>query len=206
MIKTNKGLDLPISGSPSLDLDSSTAVNSVAILGADYVGLKPTMMVDEGDIVQSGQKLFENKKNPGTFVTSHLSGVVTSINRGEKRRFISLVIDEDSSIEPINFNFDDFNNQIDFLVDTGSLAYFRTRPYNRMPDPNTLPSAIFINACDTNPLSVDPFELIKINDDQELFNDGLKFIASIDNNIKVFCSYQNENFDQSVPNVTYKQF
>jgi len=206
VIKTNKGLDLPISGSPSLDLDSSTAVNSVAILGADYVGLKPTMMVDEGDIVQSGQKLFENKKNPGTFVTSHLSGVVTSINRGEKRRFISLVIDEDSSIEPINFNFDDFNNQIDFLVDTGSLAYFRTRPYNRMPDPNTLPSAIFINACDTNPLSVDPFELIKINDDQELFNDGLKFIASIDNNIKVFCSYQNENFDQSVPNVTYKQF
>ena len=206
MIKTNKGLDLPISGSPSLDLDSSTAVNSVAILGADYVGLKPTMMVDEGDIVQSGQKLFENKKNPGTFVTSHLSGVVTSINRGEKRRFISLVIDEDSSIDPINFNFDDFNNQIDFLVDTGSLAYFRTRPYNRMPDPNTLPSAIFINACDTNPLSVDPFELIKINDDQELFNDGLKFIASIDNNIKVFCSYQNENFDQSVSNVTYKQF
>ena len=206
MIKTNKGLDLPISGSPSLDLDSSTAVNSVAILGADYVGLKPTMMVDEGDIVQSGQKLFENKKNPGTFVTSHLSGVVTSINRGEKRRFISLVIDEDSSIDPINFNFDDFNNQIDFLVDTGALAYFRTRPYNRMPDPNTLPSAIFINACDTNPLSVDPFELIKINDDQELFNDGLKFIASIDNNIKVFCSYQNENFDQSVSNVTYKQF
>ena len=206
MIKTNKGLDLPISGSPSLDLDSSTAVNSVAILGADYVGLKPTMMVDEGDIVQSGQKLFENKKNPGTFVTSHLSGVVTSINRGEKRRFISLVIDEDSSIDPINFNFDDYNNQIDFLVDTGALAYFRTRPYNRMPNPNILPSAIFINACDTNPLSVDPFELIKINDDQELFNDGLKFIASIDNNIKVFCSYQNENFDQSVSNVTYKQF
>ena len=206
MIKTNKGLDLPISGNPSMDLDSSTAINSVAILGADYVGLKPTMMVDENDIVQSGQKLFENKKNPGTFVTSHLSGVVTSINRGEKRRFISLVIDEDSSIDPINFNFDDYNNQIDFLVDTGALAYFRTRPYNRMPDPNTLPSAIFINACDTNPLSVDPFELIKINDDQELFNDGLKFIASIDNNIKVFCSYQNENFDQSVSNVTYKQF
>jgi Na+-transporting NADH:ubiquinone oxidoreductase subunit A len=206
VIKTNKGLDLPISGSPSLDLDSSTAVNSVAILGADYVGLKPTMMVDEDDIVQSGQKLFENKKNPGTFVTSHLSGVVTSINRGEKRRFISLVIDEDSSIDPLNFNFDDYNNQIDFLVDTGALAYFRTRPYNRMPDPNILPSAIFINACDTNPLSVDPFELIKINDDQELFNDGLKFIASIDNNIKVFCSYQNENFDQSVLNIIYKQF
>ena len=61
MIKTKKGLDLPISGSPSTEIDSSTAINSIAVLGADYVGLKPTMMVDEGDQVQLGQKLFENK-------------------------------------------------------------------------------------------------------------------------------------------------
>ena len=206
MIKTNKGLDLPISGNPSMDLDSSTAINSVAILGADYVGLKPTMMVDEGDIVQSGQKLFENKKNPGTFITSHLSGVVTSINRGEKRRFISLVIEEDASIDPVKFNFENYNDHIDFLVDTGALSYFRTRPYNRMPVPSLLPSAIFINACDTNPLSVDPYLLMQLNEDQDLFNVGLNFIASIDPSVRVFCSYQNKNFDQSVIGVTYTQF
>jgi Na+-transporting NADH:ubiquinone oxidoreductase subunit A len=62
VFKTKKGLNLPISGNPSSDVDSSTAVNSIGILGADYVGLKPTMMVDEGDTVLSGQKLFENKK------------------------------------------------------------------------------------------------------------------------------------------------
>ena len=206
MIKTNKGLDLPISGSPSMDLDSSTAINSVAILGADYVGLKPTMMIDEGDSVQSGQKIFENKKNPGTFVTSHLSGVVASINRGEKRRFISLVIEEDASIDPIEFNFENYNHHIDFLVDTGALSYFRTRPYNRMPIPSVLPSAIFINACDTNPLSVDPYLLMELGEDQDLFNLGLNFITSIDPSIKVFCSYQNKNFDQSVAGVTYTCF
>ncbi len=206
MIKTNKGLDLPISGSPSMDLDSSTAINSVAILGADYVGLKPTMMIDEGDSVQSGQKIFENKKNPGTFVTSHLSGVVASINRGEKRRFISLVIEEDASIDPIEFNFENYNHHIDFLVDTGALSYFRTRPYNRMPIPSVLPSAIFINACDTNPLSVDPYLLMELGEDQDLFNLGLNFITSIDPSIKVFCSYQNKNFDQSVAGVTYTRF
>ena len=206
MIKTNKGLDLPISGSPSMDLDSSTAINSAAILGADYVGLKPTMMVDEGDSVQSGQKIFENKKNPGTFVTSHLSGVVASINRGEKRRFISLVIEEDASIDPIEFNFENYNHHIDFLVDTGALSYFRTRPYNRMPIPSVLPSAIFINACDTNPLSVDPYLLMELGEDQDLFNLGLNFITSIDPSIKVFCSYQNKNFDQSVAGVTYTRF
>ena len=204
MIKTKKGLDLPISGNPSMDVDSSTAINSVAVLGADYVGLKPTMMVDEGDTVYSGQKLLENKKNPGTFITTHSSGVVRSVNRGEKRRFLSLVIETDDSFEPIKFNLNDYPNSIAFLIDTGTLAYFRTRPYNRMPVPTELPSAIFINACDTNPLSIDPHELIKL--DQDLFNKGLDFIKEIDESIKTFCTYQNNNFDQSVDGISYNKF
>jgi|TARA_B100000902_G_scaffold397780_1_gene462554 Na+-transporting NADH:ubiquinone oxidoreductase subunit A len=204
VIKTKKGLDLPISGNPSMDVDSSTAINSVAVLGADYVGLKPTMMVDEGDTVYSGQKLLENKKNPGTFITTHSSGVVRSVNRGEKRRFLSLVIETDDSFEPIKFNLNDYPNSIAFLIDTGTLAYFRTRPYNRMPVPTELPSAIFINACDTNPLSIDPHELIKL--DQDLFNKGLDFIKEIDESIKTFCTYQNNNFDQSVDGISYNKF
>ena len=204
MIKTKKGLDLPISGTPSMDLDTSTSINSIAVLGSDYIGLKPTMMVDEGDIVQSGQKLFENKKNPGTFITSHSSGTVKSINRGEKRRFLSLIIETDHSIDPVKFNLNDYSNSIDFLIQSGTLSYFRTRPYNRMPIPNELPSAIFINACDSNPLAIDPHELIKL--DQDLFNEGLKFITNIDEGVKIFCSYSNEQFNQSVEGVSYNQF
>ena len=204
MFKTKKGLNLPISGNPSSDVDSSTAVNSIGILGADYVGLKPTMMVDEGETVLSGQKLCENKKNPGTFITSPSSGVVRSINRGEKRRFVSLIIDTDNTLDQVQFDLNNYSNSIDFLVDSGALAYFRTRPYNRMPEPNELPSAIFINACDTNPLSVDPHELIKL--DQELFNKGLHFIQAINSDIKTFCSFQDNAFDQSVQGVNYNQF
>ena len=204
MIKTKKGLDLPISGSPSTEIDSSTAINSIAVLGADYVGLKPTMMVDEGDQVQLGQKLFENKKNPGTYITAPSSGVVKSINRGEKRRFLSLIIETDHSLDPITFDINDYSSSIEFLVDSGALAYFRTRPYNRMPQPSEVPSAIFVNACDTNPLAADPYELIK--HDQDLFNKGLSFIESINSDIKTFCSYQDNNFDQSIPGVSYNQF
>ena len=204
MIKTKKGLDLPISGIPCSEVDNSTAINSIAILGSDYVGLKPTMMVDEGDVICSGQKLFENKKNPGTYVTAPSSGIVKSINRGEKRRFLSLVIDIDTSIEPTKFNLNEYANSIDFLVDSGTLSYFRTRPYNRMPNPDEMPSAIFINACDTNPLSIDPFELIK--HDQDNFNTGLEFIKSINSKSKIYCSFQNDNFDQSIDGVLYKQF
>ncbi len=204
MIKTKKGLNLPISGIPSLDVDFSTAINSIAILGSDYVGLKPTMMVEEGDTVYSGQKLFENKKNPGTYVTSPSSGVVNSINRGDKRRFLSLIIDVDHSLDPSTFELHKYSSPIEFLVDSGALAYFRTRPYNRMPKPNEFPSAIFVNACDTNPLSVDPHELIKL--DQNLFNKGLEFIQSLGIDIKTFCSYQNKDFDQSIEGVSYNQF
>jgi len=204
VIKTKKGLNLPISGNPSLDVDFSTSINSIAILGTDFVGLKPTMMVDEGDTVLSGQKLFENKKNPGTYITAPLSGVIKSINRGDKRRFLSLIIETDDSLDLLNFDLNDYSSPIDFLVDSGALAYFRTRPYNRMPIPSELPSAIFINACDTNPLSIDPHELIKF--DQDLFNQGLKFIQSINGDIKTFCSYQNNDFDKSVEGVSYNQF
>ena len=73
-----------------------------------------------------------------------------------------------------------------------------------MPEPSELPSAIFINACDTNPLAVDPNELIQ--HDQDLFNKGLSFIESIHSDIKTFCSYQSNSFDQSVPGVSYNHF
>ena len=204
MIKTKKGLNLPISGNPSTEVDSSTAINSIAVLGSNYVGLKPTMMVDEGDAVFSGQKLFENKRNPGTFVTAPSSGIVKSINRGDKRKFLSVIIETDNTLDAIKFDIDHYSNSIDFLIDTGALSYFRSRPYNRMPELNTLPSAIFINACDTNPLSIDPHELIKL--DQDLFNKGLHFIKSINSDIKTFCSYQNSNFDKSIKDVRYSQF
>ena len=88
-----KGLDLPISGIPSPEIENSSKISSVAILGSDYVGLKPTMLVKVGDFVQVGQKIIEDKKNPGVFLTAPSSGTISSVNRGDKRKFISLEID-----------------------------------------------------------------------------------------------------------------
>ena len=67
MIKISKGLDLPISGSPSLDISDEPKVSSVALLSNDYVGMKPTMFFKEGDHVNCGEKIFEDKKNKGVF-------------------------------------------------------------------------------------------------------------------------------------------
>ena len=71
MIKTKKGLEIPISGKPSTMVESGgTTVRTVAVTGPDFIGMKPTMHVKEGDTVQTGQKLFECKKNPGLIFTS----------------------------------------------------------------------------------------------------------------------------------------
>ena len=86
-------MNLPIAGSPAQEIDDSKTVRSVAILGDDYPGMKPTMTVSVGETVTQGQILFSDKKTAGVVFTSPVAGTIASINRGAKRAFISIVID-----------------------------------------------------------------------------------------------------------------
>src|SRR5690606_9592396 len=97
MIKITRGLDLPIAGAPSQQIEDARRVRTVALLGRDYVGMKPTMLVKEGDRVKLGQPLFEDKKTPGVVFTAPGTGTVREINRGERRVFLSLVIELDDT-------------------------------------------------------------------------------------------------------------
>ena len=93
MIKTTKGLNLPVSGTPDPVIADTPNVTSVSLLGNDFVGMKPTMMVKVGDIVKRGTKLFEDKKNPGVYFTSPAGGIVKDISRGDKRKFLSVEVE-----------------------------------------------------------------------------------------------------------------
>jgi len=93
MIKIKKGLDLPISGKPTQVVEEGRSVRSVAVLGDDFPGMKPTMNVVVGDQVRKGQTLFSDKKTEGVVFTSPAAGTVTGINRGAKRAFISVVVE-----------------------------------------------------------------------------------------------------------------
>ena len=90
MIKIKKGLDLPIAGAPAQVIEDGPAIRHVALLGEEYVGMRPSMMVSEGEHVKKGQVLFEDKKNPGVIFTSPACGKVVAINRGERRVYRSL--------------------------------------------------------------------------------------------------------------------
>ena len=94
-IKIKKGLDVPISGKPELTLSDANPVKTVGLVGWDTPGLKPKMAVAAGDRVKLGQTLFIDKRNPEICYTAPGSGVVSAINRGERRVLNSVVIELD---------------------------------------------------------------------------------------------------------------
>jgi Na+-transporting NADH:ubiquinone oxidoreductase subunit A len=95
MIKLKRGLEIPISGQPQQVISEAPAARSVALVGFDYVGMKPTMAVKVGERVKLGQLLFSDKSTEGVVFTSPAAGTVAAINRGAKRVLQSVVIDVD---------------------------------------------------------------------------------------------------------------
>lgn len=177
--KIKKGLDIPLKGRPDERIDVVSPVSKVAVLGSDYIGLKPTMLVKEGDAVKAGTPLFEDKKNRGVIVTSPTSGTVAAINRGAKRALVSVVIDvkgDDSE----SFSFEDLASisaeQVrELLIKSGLWVSMRTRPYGKVPTVDATPNSIFVNAMDSNPLAVDP--TIIINERASDFATGVSVLA-----------------------------
>lgn len=179
-----KGLDLPISGKPEQTIYDGNHVSSVAVLGNEYVGMRPTMLVEEGQRVKLGEALFEDKKNPGVLFTAPGAGTIKAINRGAKRALQSVTIelDGDEEVTFQDYAADSLDNlETDAitknLVDSGLWLAFRTRPYSRSPAIDTTPDAIFVTAMDTNPLAADPS--IIINNYAEDFKHGLTVISQL---------------------------
>ncbi|MDT8878463.1 Na(+)-translocating NADH-quinone reductase subunit A [Halomonas saccharevitans] len=185
MIEVKKGLDLPIAGTPEERIEDARPVRHVAVLGTDYVGMKPTMEVREGDRVKLGQLLFTDKKIDGVRFTAPAAGEVVAINRGEKRKLLSVVIKVDETEEAVEFTahgrdkLESLERQavVDQLVESGLWTALRTRPFSRTPAIDGTPTDIFVTAIDTHPLSTDPAAII--NEQAEAFEDGLKVLAHL---------------------------
>ncbi|WP_392386862.1 Na(+)-translocating NADH-quinone reductase subunit A [Marinomonas primoryensis] len=184
MFKISKGLDLPISGAPTQVIEMAAAVRTVAVIGPDYHGMKPTMLVKEGDRVKKGQVIFTDKKMEGVKYTAPASGTVTAINRGERRVFQSVVIrvegDESETFAAYSgseLKSLERNKVVDNLVESGLWTAFRTRPFSKVPEIASAPSSIFVTAMDTNPLAASP-EVV-LADQAEAFADGLTVLVRL---------------------------
>jgi Na+-transporting NADH:ubiquinone oxidoreductase subunit A len=186
IVTIKKGLDLPIAGEPRQIIEPSNRPSQVAILGEEYVGLKPTMLVEVGDRVKKGQGLFEDKKTPGVLFTAPASGQVVAINRGERRILQSVVIrcdDSEASDEQIYFDiYDDIATLSRHvvqaqLVQSGLWTALRTRPFSRVPALESTPAAIFVTAMDTNPLAAEPRLIIA--EQADAFKAGLQVLSRL---------------------------
>ncbi|KGQ30329.1 Na(+)-translocating NADH-quinone reductase subunit A [Gallibacterium anatis] len=184
MITIKKGLDLPIAGKPAQVIHDGAAITEVAVLGEEYVGMRPSMKVREGDVVKKGQVLFEDKKNPGVVFTAPASGTVTAINRSAKRVLQSVVIklEGESQMTFAKYSIEQLANltveQVkQNLVESGLWTALRTRPFSKIPAIDSKPSSIFVNAMDTNPLAAEPALIIKEN--AEAFQNGLTVLSRL---------------------------
>lgn len=184
MIKIKKGLNLPISGAPTQEIHDGAPITRVAVLGEEYIGMRPTMHCQVGDVVKKGQILFEDKKNPGVKFTAPSAGEIIEINRGAKRVLQSVVI-KIAGDEQVEFNkYEaselaglDRENIVSQLVDSGLWTALRTRPYSKIPAIDSTPTAIFVNAMDTNPLAADPAVIIAQS--QADFENGLQVVSKL---------------------------
>lgn len=210
MIRIKRGLDLPITGAPEQRIEAARPVRSVAVIGFDYHGMKPTMAVQAGDRVKLGQVLFSDKKTPGVHFTAPGAGVVSAIHRGEQRVLQSVVIDldGDDAVEFAAYS----DGQLDALSgeqvrgnlqQSGLWTALRTRPFSKVPAVDATPASIFVTAIDTHPLAADP--AVVIAEAAEDFTRGLRVLARL---AKVFvCVGENAKVPGSgLNNVQVEQF
>lgn len=168
MHRITKGLDIPITGLPEQNIVDGPSVSQVALVASDYIGMKPTMLVNEGDQVRLGQPVFSDKKNDGVTYTAPAAGKVVAVNRGARRAFQSLVIevegDDQVEFEALasgDFEAVDRSTVTNLLIESGLWTTLRTRPFSKVPRLGTVPHSIFVQAIDTNPLAVDPAPVIR---------------------------------------------
>lgn len=211
MIKIKQGLDLPIEGVPNQTIQDGPSVSRVAVLGEEYVGMRPTMFVQVDDVVKKGQALFEDKKNPGVVFTAPASGKVVEINRGSKRVLQSVVIQVEGDDE---VSFDKYDASAlsgldrakvqDNLVKSGLWVALRTRPYSKVPAVGSSPKSIFVNAMDTNPLAADPQVIIA--ERQADFENGLSVLKTLTDGTVFVCKADGANIPTGSAQVQVEEF
>ncbi|UWQ10282.1 Na(+)-translocating NADH-quinone reductase subunit A [Aliiroseovarius crassostreae] len=185
-----KGLNIPISGAPRADIENGAELRRVGILGDDYLGWKPRIPVEVGDVVGAGAPVLVNKDMPDVQVVSPVTGRISAINRGARRKLISIEIEVDeSAAEPVDFSgVGDVSSPegvVERLCAAGLWTSFRTRPYSKTPAPDTRPAAIYVNAMDSEPLAADPALIIA--EEGDAFTSGLEAVASLSDGKTYLC-------------------
>jgi len=186
-IKLRRGLNIKIGGAPSQTITTATLPGSVAILGCDLRGVRPSFKIEVGERVKAGQVLFVDRRRPEITFTAPGAGIVVAIDRGRHARN-ALVVALDGA-EAVTFerpvgrlSRDDIRS---LLLRAGLWPALLTRPFGRIPDPDAQPDALFVTAMDTNPLAADARVILESH--QGSFASGLEALSKLTDGTVFVC-------------------
>lgn len=180
VIKLRKGLDINLKGKAAAEYASVKEPGFYALVPDDFTGVKPKVVVKEQEYVMAGGPLFVDKNHPEVKFVSPVSGVVTSVERGERRKVLSIVVEaakeqdyeEFGKMNPAKMNAQQVKEA---LMNAGMFAFIRQRPYDIVADPTQTPKAIFVSAFDSSPLAPD-FEFA-LKGEEANFQTGLDTLS-----------------------------
>lgn len=182
VIKLRKGLDINLKGRAAEEKLTLKAVSEYALVPDDFVGVVPKVVVKEGDRVKAGDALFVNKNCPVVKFASPVSGTVTEVVRGERRKVLCVKVNPDA-----DQTYTDFGKHLisslsaeevkQELLDAGLFGYINQLPYAVSTTPDTTPKAIFVSALRDMPLAGD-FEYELLGNEKD-FQTGLSALAKL---------------------------
>jgi len=180
-----KGLDIKLIGEAEKTI-TEIPTKKVALKPTDFTGVFPKLLVKEGALVQAGSPIFFDKYRDNIVFTSPISGVVSEIRRGAKRKLLEIRIESDSKDEYIDFGKSDPTNLdkqsvSEKLLKSGLWSLIRQRPYSVIANPEDTPKAIFISGFDNGPLAPD-YDYI-LHGKGDVFQAGLDALSKLCSNV-----------------------
>ncbi|MCH1431213.1 MAG: Na(+)-translocating NADH-quinone reductase subunit A [Flavobacteriaceae bacterium] len=181
-IRTRRGANLNIKGKAEKRLDNTTSVTTFALRPDDFFGTIPKLICKEGAQVEAGTPIFFNKKNPDIKFVSPVSGTITAIERGPKRKIERICIAASKTQNSVSHSVQgwekmDREQLKALLMESGNWPFIHQRPYGIIANPDDTPKAIFVNTVKTNPLSEDLRFVLK--DDQKEFQLGIDLLNKL---------------------------
>lgn len=182
VFKLRKGLDINLKGKAVDKKVGCRAPQEVALCPADFTGVTPKVTVKVGDHVLAGDPLFVNKQFPEVKFASPVSGTVTEVLRGDRRKVLSVKVKADEKQEAHDFGRHDpaamdADGVKQLLLEAGLFGYINQLPYAVSTTPDTHPKGVFVSALRDMPLAAD-FE-VELQGNEEAFKTGLKALAKL---------------------------
>lgn len=167
-----QGLDIPLMGKPQERFLGEVKSDVVKICPEDFLGVIPKLSVRVGDEVKAGEPLMYDRNHPSIKVASPVSGVVTAIERGEKRRILNITVERKGENEFVDYGIKNAlsmqPDEVKENIQNAGLWFFvKQRPYDVVANPDFEPRDIFVTGFSSAPLAPS-YDFILQNQDKDL--------------------------------------